>query len=559
MSKAQKMRLQELVMKASRTEEENKELVALKDVAAKASYKFDEKTGAEIEEGLSADDVKKLVSDSVGAALKIAGLDEESVKSLKTALEGAGKIDVEAIKSAIASAKGAGKLDVEAMTKAIKENMPAGMATTDGVKALLEEFKKDMIEATRAKSKMVFDDSNAPLEHRSGNLTVGQKQLLNICLMNAPDKALEDSNGGHGIKRPSSMNEGISADQVKTAERNGNMYTKSIRDSAVYGGKTLTTGGSGTGAEFMNVVLSSDLLARMYLASELAARMVASEIQMPSDPFKFPLSTTRTKFYKGTEASAPSASDPGTAGLTLDAEKLIGIAQYSYEADEDSIVAMLPFLMDAMSTGAAESLEDAFINGDTTGTHMDSDTHALGATDHRKLFKGFRKYAIAGSILSSFATGGISAANIAALRKMMKKYGIKPSDLLIVAGVNGYNDIVSLDETLTAEKAGANAARILTGVAPTIYGIPIITSEKVREDLNASGVYDGATTTKGSLLMVHRPSFVVGVRRGFTVETDVDKSAQINKVIASFRRAFMPMETPSTTLAMVGMGYNYDS
>ena len=175
------------------------------------------------------------------------------------------------------------------------------------------------------------------------------------------------------------------------------------------------------------------------------------------------------------------------------------------------------------------------------------------------MFKGFRKYANAGSIQSDFSSGGVSAANMGALRKLLGKYGVKPSDLLIVCGVSGYNDLVNLSETLTAEKVGTQAARILTGLAPTLLGIPIITSEKVREDLNATAVYDGTTTTKGSILLVHRPSWIVGVRRGFTVETDVDKAAQVNQIIASFRRAFMPMETPSTALPSVGIGFNYDA
>jgi hypothetical protein len=131
---------------------------------------------------------------------------------------------------------------------------------------------------------------------------------------------------------------------------------------------------------------------------------------------------------------------------------------------------------------------------------------------------------------------------------------------MLIVGPQGYNDIVALDETLTFEKVGSqSAARILTGEAASIYGIRIVISSQIREDLNASGVYDGVTDTKGSILLVHRPSWLVGVKRGMTVEVDVDKKRQINSVIASFRRAFIPKETPSATLPSVVLGYNYDA
>jgi hypothetical protein len=48
----------------------------------------------------------------------------------------------------------------------------------------------------------------------------------------------------------------------------------------------------------------------------------------------------------------------------------------------------------------------------------------------------------------------------------------------------------------------------------------VIVSDYVREDLNASGVYDGATTNRTLALTVNRRAFVVGQRRGITVATN---------------------------------------
>jgi hypothetical protein len=233
---------------------------------------------------------------------------------------------------------------------------------------------------------------------------------------------------------------------------------------------------------------------------------------------------------------------------------------YSDEADEDSIIAILPLLMKQLGDAAAEAYETAVINGDTLNGASGAMDVSGAAGDPVNMWDGIRKLALAQAALKvSLATGGISAANIGAMRKALGKWGVVPSALLIVAGTNGYNDLVLLPETLTAEKAGGrDAARIFTGRAPSLFGIDIVPSAHNREDLNASGVYDNSTTTKGSILMLHLPSWIPGVRRGFVAETWRDPRAGANYVVAAFRRAFIPMESLANTKAAV-VGYNYSS
>jgi HK97 family phage major capsid protein len=418
-----------------------------------------------------------------------------------------------------------------------------------------------MFEGIKLPKEMQHDGSKAntsielPIVAGSHNMSVGSKQLLNIIMGSAPQDTIEASKIYKGV-RPLGMNEGISKDQLARAKAYGDASIQSARNASLYGGKALTAGGAGTGAEFTNTDLSSDLLSRLYLESQLAATMIAGEMQMPTDPYKLPFNTTRPSFRLGSEGGTPTKSTPATTNPTLDAFKLIGEVEYSYEADEESIIAMLPFLQESLGAAAAASYEDALINGDLTATHQDSDTQSV-SLHPAKAVNGFRALALAGSLATSLATGGITAANIRALLKTMGKYGIRPQDLIIIAGTNAYNDILGLEETLTADKVGSDVARILTGLAPTLYGSKIVVSASVREDLNASGVFDGSTMTKGSILIVHRPSFIVGVRRGFTVEVDRNISTQMRNVVASFRRAFTPLEAPSATVPSVVMGYNY--
>src|SRR5690606_31215915 len=107
--------------------------------------------------------------------------------------------------------------------------------------------------------------------------------------------------------------------------------------------------------------------------------LLAGEVQMPTNPFTYPLSTTRPEFERTAELGSATASSPGTDDLVLNAKKLTGLVEYSYEADEDSIIAILPFILGQLGEAAGDALEDAIINGDTADTHQDSDTEAAGA------------------------------------------------------------------------------------------------------------------------------------------------------------------------------------
>lgn len=565
MKSDQVKRLRELLSKkaADRTQEEAdelKKLLALADAEGVDVFGSDDNApdtkGAQDEEGLSESQVKQLITEGVTEGIKSLGFDGETISSLEKALGEKAGSSAEDIEEVVKAVLGGNGIDKEALAKMVEE--AAEKAASNGLtkEDAQELFDLQAKQMRRSASKFQFPDegNNAlrdfPIEHRLGNLSVGQKQLLNTMVKKVrPDDSEEE--------RVAKMNDGIPASILDQAEQRGKAHLARLRNSYTYGGKTLTTGGSSSGAELIPTDLSSDLLNRMYLESELASEFISSEIQMPTDSFEIPIRTTRPTFYKGSEnpGSNPTESSPGTGKVILSAEKLIGRTNFSYEADEDAIVAVLPMVTENLASAAADALEGAIINGDTAAS-QDSDA---SAGDDVTLFDGIRKLALAGSCSTSLASGGISAANIRAIKKNMGRWGLRPRDVVIVTGVNGYNDFLGLTETLTAEKVGTNAARILTGEAPSIHGIRILVSSQVREDLNADGVYDGVTTDKGSIFLVHRPSWMMGVRRGFTVEVDRDIQQQLNIVVASFRRAFKPIETVSTSLPYAWMGYNYDS
>jgi HK97 family phage major capsid protein len=378
-----------------------------------------------------------------------------------------------------------------------------------------------------------------PCAHRKGNLPVHMKQLLNIMLKKPQDDGISEAQ----LLKAKSLGDRIVAKYVNAARSQ----------------KAMTSTGAGTGDEWVPTDISSELQRRFFLSSDLAALFAAREIDMPSQPYEYPLATTRPTFYlETTENVAATPSDPGTSKIVLDAKKMMGRTDFSYEVEEDSLIPILPFVQESLAEAAADAYESAVINGDTTAVHMDSDTEMIPKAAERA-FMGFRKLALSVTELKKdLSTGGINEANLRAMKKGMRKYGVKLRDLVWITGSGGISDMQGITNVTTVEKYGPRAT-ILTGELASFLGIPIITSEHVREDLNSNGVYDGITTTKGSILLVNLAGFLPGRRREFTVEVDRDIKTQTKFVVASFRRAFGTKETPSANIRWLQIGYNYNS
>lgn len=517
--------------------------------------------------GKSADTITDAEKAELTALQALATTNKIDTKSIDTAIEAAADDDsdemtedevqevvTKAVKEALATHKSATSEDVaEHVTKALAEKS----ITEDKIRSIMGEVMK---EQHKSASKMEYHTGETatrefPCEHRSGNLSVAQKQLLNICLGSVSQDALESM----GTKRPSGINDGIPDSILR--------HTKSANDRVIAniksaGAKALTTSGSGSGAELVYVDLATQLHQRLYLDSDLAQVLLQREIAMPTDPFRLPIKTVRTPFNQGAEASIPSTIEaylgggqPTLANITLDAKKMIGIASYSYESNEDSVIAVLPMIQDDMADGAVAAFESACLNGDTDGTHMDT-VPDHSATAVERMYDGLRKAGIAVGV-RDWSTGGVSKSNFMALRAAMGKYGVNPKDLAIIVSPYGYIQLQAIEEAFRADaRGGNNLATVGTGVLPSFNGIKVVVSEHMPETAAATGLLT-AGGAKQSLILAHLPHWMVGARRGFTVEVVSDPRVQMNYVVASFRRALTQKEAASASIPHTVLATNW--
>jgi hypothetical protein len=291
---------------------------------------------------------------------------------------------------------------------------------------------------------------------------------------------------------------------------------------------------------------------------------------MPVESYPFPLRTTLPSFWIGGSAGvqqnvATDPSDPGTAQPTLTSKKLMGETQYSYEADESSIIPILGLVEEQLAKGAAVSLETMLINGDLTdnaGTHMDADTVKAGTGNAfhppQYAWDGFRKLALDVATLKVTNSGNKAEfAMFEAMEAALGKYALNPDALVWVVGPLGMRRMKSIPQVQTMYAFGPNAT-IVSGKLDKFDGISVLPSEWMREDVAATGVNTaGGPNTFGSCLLVRPDQFLMGRRRAFTIEIFRQPWTQTNRIIASFRRAFTPLETPSATIKSVAVGYNW--
>ena len=318
--------------------------------------------------------------------------------------------------------------------------------------------------------------------------------------------------------------------------------------------KALDTATAGEGAEWVPTGFSQQLVEKVRQRLKVAA--LHRRISMPTNPFKLPVEGADAVAYLFAESTSDTgtkitASTPGTTNVTFNAVKLAARVLVSAELEEDSVIAVMPYLLDTIVRALADAQEDAAINGDDSGTHQDSDVTA--STDARKAWKGYRKHALAG------ATVDVSTFDVVTLRSIrvaMARYGINPNDLAWIAGFRAFHKLLGLAEVQTVDQYG-DQATLLSGELAKFDGIPIIVSEFVREDLNATGVYDGVTTDRSVLPLVYTPAFLYGDRRAVNVRVSHDLYMESDQdvAIATQRLDFQPVYD-ATTEPIVGLGVN---
>jgi len=317
--------------------------------------------------------------------------------------------------------------------------------------------------------------------------------------------------------------------------------------------KAFGTGVSGGGAEWVPTGMAANYIPEFNLEHLIEKQFV--QVPMPTNPFDMPKINSGTKARIATQGAAMTGGQFSTAKITLSATKLAEYYELPEELDEDSAPDFLLAARAEVMEAQIKASESAIINGDDDGTHIDSDTQAGAADLAEKAWKGLRRQALANSATVTFANATVTEAKLASMFALGGKFFTDPNGQIIIVGPNVIQQILTLPSVVTVDKMGPNAT-VLKGQLGSYQGRPIIVSQHMREDLNASGVYDGITLDRASIVLVNAKRFMFGQRRPIMIKVQQDLAYQDRWLVASYRRAAFNGHAQSASEKSVVLGIN---
>ena len=296
---------------------------------------------------------------------------------------------------------------------------------------------------------------------------------------------------------------------------------------------------------------------------ETAVAPLFNTIQMPSNPFQIPLQLGEVNWYPGTENVATKSTALATARQTLTAYELVAEVPWSYDLDEDAIIAMMEELRRSLLRNAREVIDDVLLNSDTTTTNnINADGATISTTDAGKGhwllgFDGVLHLPLVDNTSqANNHNAAVSDDMFNEIRSKLGKYGVRPSETVYICDINTYIRSLSVDNFRTLDKFGPQAT-VLTGQLGAVEGIPVIVSEQMKLADTDGKVTDGGNgTDTGRLLIVNRSQWRVGFKRELSIETVRDPQKRQNIMVVSFRIALQERSGTRSTATHSALQYN---
>ena len=286
-------------------------------------------------------------------------------------------------------------------------------------------------------------------------------------------------------------------------------------------------------------------------------------VQMPSNPFQIPLQLGDVNWYPGTENVAARGSALTTARQTLTAYELVAEVPWSYDLDEDGVIAMMEELRRSLLRNAREVIDDVLLNSDTTRTNnINADGATISPTDAGKAqwllgFDGILHLPLVdNSGQANNHQAAVSDDMFNEVRAKLGKYGVRPSEVAYICDINTYIRALSIGNFRTLDKFGPQAT-VLTGQLGAVEGVPVIVSEQMRPaDADGKVTDSGNTATTGRLLILNRTQWLVGFKRELAIETVRDPQKRQNIMVVSFRIALQERSGNRSSATHTALQYN---
>lgn len=326
---------------------------------------------------------------------------------------------------------------------------------------------------------------------------------------------------------------------------------------------------SGTvGADWIPDVMVPELAKAVYTPK--AVEQLFATWDMQAKNMEIPFQTLHVKPYLKSAATygTITADDDAATKISVVASSIAARISADEDATEDALMGALAVLRDSVADSIASGVEDAIINGDTTASHQDLGTSGSPAVwdirgrwggstgtaaDHRRAWLGLRAHSFDAS-----STLDVSAQTYSALMALRAKLAGPQGaggDLALIISPEAYvTYLLDLTETATMDKLGAQAT-VLTGQVASIAGMPVVVSDYIGNDMEATGLHIASpTVAKTGCLIVNRSRYYMGNYRQMTTDVQREIVNGLVDIVATRRCAFFSLDAATT--ASVAYGFN---
>ena len=449
-----------------------------------SSKEADSKSQKEVE--MTQDEIKQMVAEATAKALA----DQATAKSLADAQEA----EVQArIKAAVALATptetGAEKLMAE-VEKRFADQAASTKSVLEGLQTALTE-KAAEIEAMQ-KSKMSFS------EGKSADVSYADKEKA-VILSRITGKSIQDTKFGRQLM-----------------EKTGAHLPSATWELEV------------------SMAMESEVRRKLVVAPILRnVAMQTNVMTIPVNPEAgYANWVTNAQFGSSSSAGGTTAGANGNGSgsphalkeITLNAYKVATNEYMAYEEEEDSLIALMPIVRDAMVRRTARAIDKAFL---------------LGAGSGSDPVKGLAAYAGVSSVTTPAATA-VNMTNMRALRKALGALGLDPAEVTFIVNTDTYYNLLEDTTFQTMNQVGPQAT-LLTGQIGQIGNSPVLVSAELPSAANGTNL--AATLTNVGAIAVYTPNFIVGNQRGLRMDTQELVETQRRVLVASLRTGMTQIAT----------------
>lgn len=426
-------------------------------------------------------ELQKMLADAATAAA------DQATKSLLAAQEKA---------AAEKAAKAAADAEFDAKVKAA---VALATPTTTGAEALMAEVEKRFA-AQSDETKSVVAGLESALKEKAAELEAIQKSRMQF----------QDGKSGE-------MSYADKEKAVVLAKMTGKALegTKFGREMVEKYGAHVP---SATWELEVSLNMENEVRRRLVVAPNLRGiQMQTNVMTIPVNP-EAGVATWMANTAFGTTASAGSTDTHALKEITLNAYKVATNEYVAYEEEEDSLLAIMPVIRDAMVRRVARAVDRAMLRGAGTGSDP---------------VKGLAGYdAVSAVTLDISDAAKMTVAKLQLLRRDLGAWGLDPSELVYIVSTENYYDLLEDTNFLTVDKVG-NQATLLTGQIGAIGNTPVIVSAEFA---------DKAADAVGAICL-NPGNFLVGNQRGLRIDTQDLVETQRRVMVASLRTGMTQVTT----------------